>query len=200
MSECFCTSSTYAAHFQVLRRHPAGSMALQHACLVKWIRRAVTASALQRQHSRQILLGFCLSMQRVLAIQYMLQGPVHIKCTSPWCMQGAGDDATAEPTLSKSEQRRIKQVQHRKQLRDNIQTVMTSLHTNAASEQALSLLRPLHKRGHKLTKRERLRDELARQRAGLTSGTGVSELFRQRKAAATPPESESESEDGSQEV
>ncbi|KXZ53733.1 hypothetical protein GPECTOR_6g650 [Gonium pectorale] len=115
--------------------------------------------------------------------------------------------AEPQPQLSKSQLRKLKQVQLKKERRENISQVLASLHTHAASDTALALMRPLHQRGHRETKKQRLRRELQMQRAGLAappaadgSGSGGGgELLRRRtvKGAGSGSDSEGGEERGS---
>ncbi len=65
--------------------------------------------------------------------------------------------------------------------------VLAQLNAHAASDTALSLLRPLHQRGQRETKKQRLKRELQMQRAGLVllgadgAGGAGSELLRPRR-------------------
>ncbi|EFJ47234.1 hypothetical protein VOLCADRAFT_120994 [Volvox carteri f. nagariensis] len=126
---------------------------------------------------------------------------------------GSGRQApSATQELSKSQLRKLKQIQQKKERRENLAQVLAQLHTHAASDTALALMRPLHQRGHRETKKQRLRRELQLQRAGLEGeqlaevlgatgggggGGGVSELLRQRtvKGAVAGASSDSDEED-----
>jgi hypothetical protein len=59
--------------------------------------------------------------------------------------------------------------------------VITQLHSSSLPEEQLGLLRPLHQRGAKETKKQRLRRALKLQRAGLTDFEGAEELLQPRK-------------------
>ncbi|GFR51442.1 hypothetical protein Agub_g13735, partial [Astrephomene gubernaculifera] len=122
----------------------------------------------------------------------------------------AEDQSGSQPQeLSKSQLRKLKQVQLKKERRDNISQVLAQLNTHAASDTALALLRPLHQRGHRETKKQRLRRELQLQRAGLAGegaaaagAAGESELLRRRRvreAEESEEEEEEEEESGSEE-
>ncbi|GLI67099.1 hypothetical protein VaNZ11_011304, partial [Volvox africanus] len=106
--------------------------------------------------------------------------------------QGPPSQPPAEQELSKSQLRKLKQVQLKKERREKISQVLAQLHDHAASDATLSVLRPLHQRGHRETKKQRLRRELQLQRAGLAGeqlaevlgdapGGAGSELLRRRK-------------------
>ncbi|KAG2437050.1 hypothetical protein HYH02_011311 [Chlamydomonas schloesseri] len=109
--------------------------------------------------------------------------------------QGGGKAAEPEPELSKSQLRKLKQVQLKKERRENLSQVLATLNEHAASDSALALLRPLHQRGHRETKKQRLRRELQLQRAGIApavaaaaagdgaggGGGSSSELLRRRR-------------------
>ncbi|GLC69391.1 hypothetical protein PLESTF_000824800 [Pleodorina starrii] len=80
-----------------------------------------------------------------------------------------------EQELSKSQLRKLKQVQLKKERRENLSQVLAQLNTHAASDAALAMMRPLHQRGHRETKKQRLRRELQLQRAGLAGVLGEGE-------------------------
>lgn len=77
--------------------------------------------------------------------------------------------------------------------------VLTQLHSSSLPEDQLGLLRPLHQRGAKETKKQRLRRALKLQRAGLTDFEGAQELLQPRKVrgVGAAAGSSSSSEDGS---
>ncbi|KAG2499784.1 hypothetical protein HYH03_002081 [Edaphochlamys debaryana] len=93
----------------------------------------------------------------------------------------AKDEEEEAPELSKSQLRKLKQVQLKKERRDNISQVLATLNAHAASDAALALMRPLHQRGQRETKKQRLRRELQMQRAGLAAPGSEGELLRRRK-------------------
>ncbi|GIL53593.1 hypothetical protein Vafri_9207 [Volvox africanus] len=124
--------------------------------------------------------------------------------------QGAPPQPPVERELSKSQLRKLKQVQLKKERRDKISQVLAQLHDHAASDATLSVLRPLHQRGHRETKKQRLRRELQLQRAGLAGeqlaevlgdapGGAGSELLRQRKVKDVDEMSGSDDDSGSEE-
>jgi ATP-dependent RNA helicase DHX37/DHR1 len=79
--------------------------------------------------------------------------------------------------------------------------VLTQLNSSSLPEEQLSLLRPLHQRGARETKKQRLRRLLKLQRAGFADVDGSNELLQERQVkgvAGSNSESEGESEGSSE--
>ena len=145
----------------------------------------------------------------------MLKGCIHAACSGGDASQllvlpaskkqktkdGARDGAPAaeEPApLSKAQLRKLKQVQQKKERRENIGQVLASLNSSSISSEHLSLLRPMHQRGARETKKQRLKRMLQLERAGVAlDEEAAAELYRPRKAQQ--PEQEDDSEEGSSE-
>jgi ATP-dependent RNA helicase DHX37/DHR1 len=109
-------------------------------------------------------------------------------------------EAPARP-LSKSELRKLKQVQMKKERRENLGQVLATLQSSSISEDKLALMRPLHQRGAKETKKQRLRRALRLERAGLVpDAEAAAELYRPRVVRVHGDEGdEDEAEEGSDE-
>ena len=104
------------------------------------------------------------------------------------------------PQLSKADLRRLKQVAERKRRRDELSASFGMLKESGLAASSLALLRPVHQRGARETKKQRLRRTLKLMRAGATeqelaaSGLLVEgELLRRRREA--PEEEEEASSD-----
>jgi ATP-dependent RNA helicase DHX37/DHR1 len=83
--------------------------------------------------------------------------------------------------------------------------VLTQLNSSSLPEEQLGLMRPLHQRGAKETKKQRLRRALKLQRAGLTDFEGAQELMQPRRVRGVGADgsgsdsSSSEAEDSEEE-
>lgn len=112
----------------------------------------------------------------------------------------AGDEAA--PQLSKSQLRKLKQIQQKKERRENLSQVLTVLEGSRVSDDALAVMRPLHQRGARETKRQRLRRALRLERAGVALDAATAEELhpsgrpRKRRGGAASSD-EGESEEGS---
>ncbi|KIY96001.1 hypothetical protein MNEG_11962 [Monoraphidium neglectum] len=83
--------------------------------------------------------------------------------------------------LSKAEQRKLKQVQLKKERRDGLEQVFTQLQQSSVADDRLQLLRPLHMRGARETKKQRLRRALKLQRAGVETEAAAELLVERRR-------------------
>lgn len=77
------------------------------------------------------------------------------------------------------------------------QQVLTQLHSSSLPEEQLGLMRPLHQRGAKETKKQRLRRALKLQRAGLTDFEGAQELMQPRRVRGVRGVAADDGSDGS---
>ncbi|GBF90232.1 ATP-dependent RNA helicase [Raphidocelis subcapitata] len=105
--------------------------------------------------------------------------------------QAARDRQARE--LSKAEQRKLKQVAAKKERREELAQVFSRLHEASVDEERLQLLRPLHMRGARETKKQRLRRALKLQRAGVTTEAAAELLVERRR----PPGSGGDGDEGS---
>ncbi|WIA09508.1 hypothetical protein OEZ85_008906 [Tetradesmus obliquus] len=115
---------------------------------------------------------------------------------------GKGTAAKQQPEqqLSKSQLKKLRQVQLKKERRQQLGEVLTQLNSSSLPDEQLSLLRPLHQRGARETKKQRLRRLLKLQRAGYKGFEGSDELMQERQVkgvAGSSSSSESDSEGGS---
>ncbi|KAI8463435.1 MAG: P-loop containing nucleoside triphosphate hydrolase protein [Monoraphidium minutum] len=83
--------------------------------------------------------------------------------------------------LSKAEQRKLKQVAAKRARRDGLAEVFGSLQASAVGDDRLQLLRPLHLKGARETKKQRLRRALRLQRAGVETADAADLLVERRR-------------------
>lgn len=101
------------------------------------------------------------------------------------------DDSTSlpQPSLSKSQQRKLKKIQQEKDRREQRAQVFASLAQHQLDTQALALLRPASARGKTDSKKESLRRMLQLERMGVTAPSTTDSgalLLKQRKIPSPP--------------